>query len=120
MEITLNIKGEEKTFTQSFVKFKIKREALEVEKYAQDPGHDPIELLDRQFKLIIEAFDKQFTKSDLDNGLNTIGHRDVIYDIIGVNILGYPTREELEKREEEVDMGKLIEKLVAESQSTKQ
>ncbi|WP_412059384.1 MULTISPECIES: phage tail assembly chaperone G [Bacillus amyloliquefaciens group] len=38
MEITLNIKGEEKTFTQSFVKFKIKREALEVEKYAQDPG----------------------------------------------------------------------------------
>ncbi|KMM55447.1 hypothetical protein ACH95_19130 [Bacillus glycinifermentans] len=120
MEITLRIKGEDKTFTQNFVKFKIKREALDIEKYAQNPDHDPIELLDRQFKLIVEAFDKQFTKTDLENGLNTIGHMDVIYDIIGVNILGYPSREELEKRAEEADMGKLLEKLIAESQSTKQ
>lgn len=41
----------------------------------------------------------------------------VLYDIIGVGLLGYRTREDIEKAQEEADMGKLLQKLIEENQS---
>ncbi|WP_054948979.1 phage tail assembly chaperone G [Numidum massiliense] len=98
MEITLRIDGEDKTFVQEFVPLKFYRKALEIEKYAAEPDSDEFELLDRRLRLIVEIFDKQFTKDHLENGLNTINHGEVIYDIIGVGVLGYAPLDELEQQ----------------------
>lgn len=113
MEITLRIDGKDKTFVQEFVPLKFHRKALELEKYARKPDFDEEKLFDKRLNLIVEVFDKQFTKDELENGLNAIKHQEVMYEIIGVNLLGYPS---LEEREE---MGKLLEEIKdEESQST--
>lgn len=108
MEITLKINGKDKTFVQEFVPLKFVRKALEVEKYASNPNYDAEELLDKRLNLIVEAFDKQFTKDELENGMNAIKHQETMYEIIGVGILGYPS---LEEREE---MGKFLEEMQGE------
>lgn len=105
MEITLRINGENKTFVQEFIPLKMYRKALEVEKYAQSENVDEEKLFDKRLNLIVEAFEKQFTKDELENGLNAIDHQKVFYNIIGVGILGYRPLEEQE------DMGKLIKEL---------
>ncbi|WP_368657629.1 hypothetical protein AB3Z07_21180 [Metabacillus halosaccharovorans] len=105
MEIILRIEGKEKIFTQEFVPMKIHRKALEVEKYARSEEMDEVELLDRRENLLVEIFDKQFTKDQLEDGLNVINHDKVFYDIIGVGVLGYAPIEEKE------DMGKFIKEL---------
>jgi hypothetical protein len=118
MEITLRINGEDKKFVQEFVPLKIYRKALESEKYARQAEYDDEKLFDMRLNLIIEAFGKQFTKDELENGLNVEGHKEVFYNIIGVGILGYPSLEDQE------DLGKLVqeiqEKSENESQSTKE
>lgn len=111
MDITLRIEGEDKTFVQEFVPIKMYRKAQEVEKYAKSKDVDDEELLDRRLNLIVEIFDKQFTKDELENGLNTINHQEVFYNIIGVGVLGYPPLEKAEKQQE--DLEKLI-KTIAE------
>ncbi|MGN7938499.1 phage tail assembly chaperone G [Metabacillus sp. 22489] len=114
MEITLKIDGKEKTFTQEFVPMKIHRKALEVEKYAKSEDMDEVELLDRRENLLVEIFDKQFTKEQLEDGLNAINHEKVFYNIIGVGVLGYVSIEDKE------DMGKFLTELQENvSQSTK-
>lgn len=113
MEITLKINGEDKTFVQEFIPLKMYRKALEVEKYAQSKNVDEEKLFDKRLNLIVEAFGKQFTKDELENGLNAIDHQKVFYNIIGVGILGYRPLEEQE------DLGKYLKELVEnESQST--
>ncbi|MCY8562213.1 hypothetical protein P9D51_22895 [Bacillus sonorensis] len=114
LKITLRIDGEEKEFYQEFVLMKYKRKALEIEKDARKPEADPLDIEARQLNLIHKVFGEQFTKKQLEEGLNVIGMRDVLYDIIGVGLLGYPTREELEKKNEEDALGKLMEKLMME------
>ncbi|MED4339317.1 hypothetical protein P9235_22675 [Bacillus licheniformis] len=116
LEITLRIDGEDVAFTQEFIPFKFKRKALEIEKYARSDEADPEEVENRQLNLIVEIFDKKFTRKQINDGLNTIDHRNVIYDIIGVGVLGYPTREEIEKEKEDFDLGKLLENVQKESQ----
>ena len=123
LEITLRIDNEFQTFVQEFVPFKIKRKALEIEKFIQEEKPDIEEIEKRHFNLIVEIFEKKFTLKQLENGLNAIGHNEVIYDIIGVGILGYKSREEIEKEKEDIDLGKLLEKIMEENQqspSTKQ
>ncbi|KIO60015.1 MULTISPECIES: phage tail assembly chaperone G [Bacillus] len=123
LKIKLRIDGEFQTFVQEFVPFKIKRKALEIEKYIQEEKPDIEEIEKRHLNMIVEIFDRKFTLKQLENGLNAIGHQDVIYDIIGVGILGYKSREEIEKEKEDLDLGKLLEKIMEEKQeslSTKQ
>jgi hypothetical protein len=112
MEITLRINGEDKTFVQEFVPLKLYRKALEVEKYAKSKNGDEEKLFDKRLNLIVEAFNHQFTKDELENGLNAINHQMVFYNIIGVGILGYPPVDN-------EDMGKYLKELIEnESQST--
>lgn len=106
MEITLKINGEDKTFVQEFIPLKLYRKAVEIEKYAEENPEEAIEVFDKQLNLIVEAFGKQFTKDELENGMNVQNHREEIYNIIGVGILGLPT---LEEQKEEV--GKFLEKM---------
>ncbi|TWO93434.1 hypothetical protein EUA41_13645 [Bacillus velezensis] len=117
LEITLRIDGEDRTFTQEFVPFKFKRKAFEIEKDSREDGADLEKIENRQLNLIVEIFGKKFTRAQLDNGLNAIDHMNVLYDIIGVGLLGYRTREDIEKAQEETDMGKLLQKLIEENQS---
>jgi hypothetical protein len=105
MEITLRINGEDKTFVKEFVPLKFYRKALELEKYAQSKNVDEEKLFDKRLNLIVEVFDHQFTKDELENGLNAINHQKVFYDIIGVGILGYPPIDEN-------DMGKILKEVV--------
>lgn len=114
LEITLRIDQKDQTFYQEFVSLKYKRKALEIELDTKKEGIEPGDIEARQLNLIWEVFGKQFTKKQLDEGLNAIGFRDVLYDIIGVGLLGYPSREEIEARESENDLGKLVEKLMKE------
>ena len=105
MEITLRINGEDKTFVQDFVPLKLYRKALAVEKYALSKNVDEEKLFDKRLNLIVEAFNHQFTKDELENGLNAIEHQKVFYNIIGVGILGYPPIDEK-------DMEKYLKELV--------
>ncbi|MCY8971453.1 hypothetical protein MOE37_07595 [Bacillus atrophaeus] len=117
LEITLRIDGEYTTFTQEFVPFKFKRKAFDIEKDTKEEGADLEKIENRQLNLIVEIFEKKFTRAQLDNGLNAIDHLNVLYDIIGVGLLGYRSREEIEKAQEDIDMGKLLQKLLEENQS---
>lgn len=105
MEITLKINGSDKTFTQEFVPMKIYRKALEIEKKIQSKELDDFQILDERENLVVEIFDKQFTKTDIEEGLNAINHDKVLYEIIGVNILGYAPIEE------QKELGKFLEEL---------
>lgn len=117
MEITLRINGEEKTFVQEFVPLKYYRKALEIYNEQKSKGFDADENLSNQLNLIVEVFEKQFTKDEIENGLNVVNHKEVLYDIIGVGLLGLMTREEIEKeKKEEIDLGKLL-KEIKESES---
>jgi hypothetical protein len=119
LEITLRINKEDKVFSQEFVPLKIYRKALEIENYARSQDVDSEKLLDKRLALVVEIFEKQFTKDQVENGLNAINHNDVLYDIIGVGILGYVSREKLEKEEDSV--GKFLRELQeSASQSPKQ
>lgn len=109
MEITLRIDGKDKTFTQEFAPLKIYRKALDIEKYAKSEDNDTETLLDKRLNLVVEIFEKQFTKDEIENGLNVVNHDEVLYDIIGVNVLGFPSREELKKRE--MDLTKFLQDL---------
>ncbi len=106
LEITLRIKGEFKTFTQEFVPLKIYRKALETEKKLQAKKVDEEKVFDDRLNLIVEIFDKQFTKDELENGLNAINHAEVMFNIIGVGVLGYRKIDD-----QEAMVGKLLEGL---------
>lgn len=105
MEIKLKINGKDKKFTQSFAPAKVYRKALEIEKYTQSENADVEEIFDKRLELIVELFNNQFTKDELENGLNVIDHQKVMFDIIGVGVLGYSPIEEKEQ------LGKLLEEI---------
>lgn len=112
MEITLRINGEDKTFTQEFVPMKFHRKALEIYNEQKSENLDAEKNLNKQLNLIVEIFEKQFTKDQIENGLNAINHKEVLYDIIAVGLLGFSTREEIEKAEKnEIDLGKLLKEI---------
>ncbi|MDV2683801.1 hypothetical protein RYX56_05690 [Alkalihalophilus lindianensis] len=106
LKLTLTIEGKEKTFTQHFVPLKIHRKALEMEKEFKEKEVGQIEAIDLRVALLVEAFDHKFTADQVENGLNAIGINDIWYEVIGVGLLGYPTKKELEKQEKE--MGKFL------------
>ncbi|WP_078392076.1 phage tail assembly chaperone G [Shouchella patagoniensis] len=111
MEIKLRIDGKEKKFVASFVPFTLKRKALEQEIEMNKEGANPLTNLDIKLDLMVEAFDNQFTKDELENGLNTIGSDNVFYETVGVNVLGYRPLKELKKIQfEQEKLGKLMEK----------
>lgn len=117
MEITLKIDGEDKTFVNSFVPFEMKRKALELDKYATQKNADPIKLFDKQAAFIVEVFGKQFTVEEFKAGFNAIGAQDALYDLIGVQVLGYMPREVLEEQDRR--LGKMLEQQ-QEAQKNKQ
>ncbi|MCZ1180385.1 hypothetical protein EIJ82_01690 [Alkalihalobacillus clausii] len=98
MEITLRIDGKDKTFVNSFVPFVMKRKALELEKYTTQKNADPIKYFDMQAAYVVELFGNQFTKEEFENGLDVSKAQDVLYEIVGVGVIGYPSKEEQEKR----------------------
>jgi hypothetical protein len=107
IQVTLMIDGKEKVFTRHFVKARIHRKALEMEKEFIEKEATILEALDARIALLCEAFDNEFTADQVEEGLNAIGIQDTWYDVINVGILGQPTREELEKREKL--MGKYLQ-----------
>lgn len=103
------VDGKEKKFVQTFIPFSMKRKALEQEIEMNQEHADPLVNLDMKLDLMVEAFGNQFTKDELENGLNTIGSDDVFYETVGVNVLGYMPLKELKKRQFEAEkMGKLM------------
>ena len=109
MKIKLRIDGKDKEFTQSFVPFSMKRTAMKQEIEMNKEGADPIENMEMKLDLMVEAFGNQFTKEQLENGLNAIGSDDVFYETVGVHVLSYMPLKELKKRQFEAEkMGKLM------------
>lgn len=100
MEITLKIKGEEKTFVADDPSAKFYRKALDIEKIVRN-DEESIEkdekVIDMRYNLIVLAFGNQFTKDELEGGLKAKDLNTTFYDIIAVEMLGYATREELEE-----------------------
>src|SRR5699024_12156671 len=118
VEIKLRINGEDKTFVQEFAPLGIYRKALELEKYADSEEADPLKLFDKRLNLIVEIFGKQFTKDELENGMNVIGHQREFYNIVGVGVLGYRTLEEQEQLGESMQELERMMSEVEKSQST--
>ncbi|UTR05449.1 hypothetical protein MM326_15230 [Alkalihalobacillus sp. LMS6] len=109
MKITLRIDGKDKEFTQSFIPFSLKKEALKQEIEMNQEGADPIENLDMKMDFLVRAFGNQFTREELENGMNTIGSDDVFYETVGVNVLGFMPLKELKKQQyEQQKLGKLM------------
>lgn len=72
MQITLRIEDKEKTFTNDFVKGRIFRNALKLNKQIRENGIDDTnaEDLDPMIEFTVIAFDKQFTIDEVWDGLS--------------------------------------------------
>lgn len=110
LDIKLMIDGEEKTFTQLHVPFVMKRKALELEKYTTQENADPVEYFDKQSNFMCELFGKQFSKEEFENGFNATTAQEEMFRIVGVGVIGYPTKEETERR-----LGEIMEEQKAQN-----
>jgi hypothetical protein len=73
MKITLRIEDKEKTFTNDFVKGRIFRNALKLNKQIREKGFDvtDAEAFDPMIEFAVTAFDNQFTIDEVWDGLRT-------------------------------------------------
>jgi len=70
MQITLRIDGQEKTFTNDFVKARVFRNALKMNEKMRIEGNDvSVETFDEMIEFIVNVFDKQFTVDDIWDGV---------------------------------------------------
>ncbi|NEU29933.1 hypothetical protein GN156_03970 [bacterium LRH843] len=70
MKIILNIDGKDKTFVNDFVKGRIFRNALLLNKKLKDEGGDfSVELFDAMIEFVVSAFDKQFSVDEFWDGI---------------------------------------------------
>ncbi|OCA84485.1 hypothetical protein A8F94_17465 [Bacillus sp. FJAT-27225] len=69
MQITLNIDGKEKTYTNDFVKARIFKNALKLNKEMKSIKEISEELFDKLVEFVVVAFDRQFTVDEVWDGL---------------------------------------------------
>lgn len=93
---------EEKVYSQSFVPFKYKRKTLDLFTKSEKGEIDQMELMDLQNELLVDMFCKQFTVTDIENGLDmkTVGEQ--LYNIFYHEILEYPSYAYQMKQVEEI------------------
>ncbi|MFP3509391.1 hypothetical protein SB775_06935 [Peribacillus sp. SIMBA_075] len=83
-------KFEEKTFTQSFVPFFYKRKTTDLFNKVSKGKITEEKALDMQLELVVDIFEKQFTFTDIQNGLDIKTSSRQLYDIFYHEILEYP------------------------------
>jgi len=70
MQITLRIDGQEKTFTNDFVKARVFRNALKMNEKMRIEGNEiSVETFDEMINFIVNVFDNQFTVDDIWDGV---------------------------------------------------
>lgn len=69
MQITLHIEGKEKTFVNDFVKARVFRNALKLNKDLKEITDISVELFDSFVEFVVFAFDKQFTVDEVWDGI---------------------------------------------------
>lgn len=94
MEITLKIKGEDKTFVQNFVSGYFFKEALKLSAEEEKKGFD-IKMLDREIDFIVDVFGKQFSREDFYNGVDATKLMSEVRRILAHEILGVPTEDQV-------------------------
>jgi hypothetical protein len=69
MQITLRINDKEKTYTNGFVKARIFRNALKLNKELKNMPDISVELFDTLVEFVVSAFDNQFTIDEVWDGV---------------------------------------------------
>lgn len=69
MQITLRINDKEKTYTNGFVKARIFRNALKLNKELKNMADISVELFDSLVEFVVIAFDNQFTIDEVWDGV---------------------------------------------------
>lgn len=70
MQITLRIDGQEKTFTNDFVKARVFRNALKMNEKMREEGTEvSVETFDEMIGFVVNVFDNQFSVDDVWDGL---------------------------------------------------
>jgi len=70
MQIKLRIDGQEKTFTNDFVKARVFRNALKMNEKMRIEGNEiSVETFDEMINFIVNVFDNQFTVDDIWDGI---------------------------------------------------
>lgn len=70
MQITLKIDGQEKIFSNDFVKARVFRNALKMNEKMRKEGNEiSVETFDEMISFVVHVFDNQFTIDDVWDGL---------------------------------------------------
>lgn len=87
MQIKLRIDGQEKTFTNDFVKARIFRNALKLNEEMNKKGNEiTVETFDEMMGFVANVFDNQFTVDELWDGLEGGNFQDEVMRVFN-NVL---------------------------------
>ncbi len=95
MQITLKIDGQEKMFSNDFVKARVFRNALKMNEKMRKEGNDiSVETFDEMIGFVVNVFDNQFTVDDIWDGLEAGKLQDEIMRVFNsvLNIGGLETK----------------------------
>ncbi|WKT75577.1 phage tail assembly chaperone G [Lysinibacillus fusiformis] len=94
MQIKLRIDGQEKTFTNDFVKARVFRNALKMNEKMRIEGNEiSVDTFDEMINFIVNVFDNQFTVDDIWDGIEAGMLQSEIMRVFDsvLNIGGYET-----------------------------
>lgn len=94
MKITVRIDGEDKTFTNDFVKARVFRNALMLNEEMKEAGNDiSVELFDKMVSFVVTVFDNRFTFDEFYDGIEAGKLQDEIMRIFNnvINVAGLET-----------------------------
>ncbi|MDM5230173.1 phage tail assembly chaperone G [Lysinibacillus pakistanensis] len=106
MQITLKIDGQEKIFSNDFVKARVFRNALKMNEKMRKEGNEiSVETFDEMISFVVHVFDNQFTIDDVWDGLEAGKLQEEIMRVFNnvLNIGGLET-----KPVQNNDEGKLV------------
>jgi len=106
MQITLKIDGQEKIFSNDFVKARVFRNALKMNEKMRTEGNEiSVETFDEMISFVVHVFDNQFTIDDVWDGLEAGKLQEEIMRVFNnvLNIGGLET-----KPVQNNDEGKLV------------
>lgn len=95
MQITLRIDGQDKTFSNDFVKARVFRNALKMNEKMREEGTEvSVETFDEMIGFVVNVFDNQFTVDDVWDGLEAGLLQDEIMRVFNnvLNIGGLETK----------------------------
>lgn len=106
MQITLRIDGDNKTFTNDFVKARVFRNALKMNEKMRKEGKEiSVETFDEMVGFVVTVFDNQFTIDDFYDGVHAGKLQDEIMRVFN----GVLNAGGLETKPSTDDEGKLVE-----------